>query len=423
MPVCYEGEFAPDLAEVARLTGLTPDEVVALHSGTRFHVYMLGFLPGFPYMGDLPRQLALPRRADPRLRVPAGSISIATSLTAIYPYESPGGWHLIGATPIRLFDPERPRPGALRARRRRQFQPIDPASFASIRRAVENGGYEVESDADRRMTPGLKVLSPGLHTTVQDLGRIGYQEYRRPGFGRARRLRPAARQCAGRQSARGRRRSRSWSAGRPSRSPPTRRGSRSSGPEPVSRVARREPAGRAAGQSVTLPRGEILQIVVGRQSACCYLAVEGGIAVPLVLGSASTYVRAAIGGLDGRALQRGDFVPLAIAARPRADRAARCRRLPPRPVTSRSASILGPQQEYFTRGGGGRAARRRVPRLKGRRPHGYAPGWPAAAASRAAGTSFPTRSRPAPFRCPARDSRSSFSPITRRRADTPKLLR
>jgi inhibitor of KinA len=145
VPACYEGEFAPDLEEVARLTGLTPGEVVALHSGTRFHIYMLGFLPGFPYMGDLPPQLALPRRADPRLRVPAGSISIATSLTAIYPYESPGGWHLIGATPIRMFDPERLEPALFSPGDAVAFQSIDPAAFASIRRAVENRNYEVES--------------------------------------------------------------------------------------------------------------------------------------------------------------------------------------------------------------------------------------------------------------------------------------
>ena len=144
VPVCYEGEFAPDLAEVARLTGLTPKKVVALHSGTRFHVYMLGFLPGFPYMGDLPPQLALPRRADPRLRVPAGSISIATSLTAIYPYESPGGWHLIGATPIRMFDSERPKPALFAPGDAVTFQPIDTAAYASIRRAAENRNYEVE---------------------------------------------------------------------------------------------------------------------------------------------------------------------------------------------------------------------------------------------------------------------------------------
>jgi KipI family sensor histidine kinase inhibitor len=145
VPVCYEGEFAPDLADVARLTGLTPGEVVTLHSGTQFHVYMLGFLPGFPYMGDLPAQLELPRRADPRLRVPAGSISIATSLTAIYPYESPGGWHLIGATPIRMFNPERPEPALFAPGDAVSFQPIDAVAFASIRGAVGNGNYQVES--------------------------------------------------------------------------------------------------------------------------------------------------------------------------------------------------------------------------------------------------------------------------------------
>jgi inhibitor of KinA len=145
VPVCYEGEFAPDLTDVSRRTGLSPNEVIALHSGTQFHVYMLGFLPGFPYMGDLPQELALPRRPDPRLRVPPGSISIATSLTAIYPYESPGGWHLIGTTPIRLFDAERARPALLTPGDAVRFQPIDPASFASTRRAVKTDRYEAES--------------------------------------------------------------------------------------------------------------------------------------------------------------------------------------------------------------------------------------------------------------------------------------
>jgi inhibitor of KinA len=107
---------------------------------------MLGFLPGFPYMGDLPAELALPRRADPRVRVPAGSISIATSLTAIYPYESPGGWHLIGATPIRLFDTARTPPALLAAGDAVRFEAIDRAGFAAIRNAVERGGYGVHSE-------------------------------------------------------------------------------------------------------------------------------------------------------------------------------------------------------------------------------------------------------------------------------------
>src|SRR6516165_6400729 len=146
VPVCYDGEFAPDLAEVARLTGLTPGEVVGLHSSVRYHVHMLGFLPGFPYLGDLPEQLALPRRADPRLRVQAGSVSIATNLTAIYPYESPGGWHLIGATPIRLFDPERPRPALLAPGDMVKFEPIDTASFVLIKKAADRGDYQVASE-------------------------------------------------------------------------------------------------------------------------------------------------------------------------------------------------------------------------------------------------------------------------------------
>jgi KipI family sensor histidine kinase inhibitor len=146
VPVCYEGEFAPDLAEVARLTGLSPGNVTALHSAQSYHVYMLGFLPGFPYMGDLPPQLALPRRADPRVRVPAGSVSIATTLTAIYPYESPGGWHLIGTTPIRLFDLEHPRPALLNAGDIVQIEPIDPPRFASIKKAVDSGDYKIASE-------------------------------------------------------------------------------------------------------------------------------------------------------------------------------------------------------------------------------------------------------------------------------------
>ena len=146
IPVCYEDDYAPDLPEVARLTGLSPQEVVKLHSSAHYHVYMLGFLPGFPYLGDLPAALTLPRRADPRVRVPAGSISIATSLTAIYPYESPGGWHLIGATPIHFFAAERTPPALLAAGDQVLFEPIDPASFAALRHMVGRGGYRLDCE-------------------------------------------------------------------------------------------------------------------------------------------------------------------------------------------------------------------------------------------------------------------------------------
>jgi inhibitor of KinA len=146
IPVCYEGQLAPDLADVALLTGLTPSDVVAMHTGTIYHVYMLGFLPGFPYLGDLPAELSLPRRADPRVRVPPGSIAIATSLSAIYPYESPGGWHLIGTTPLRLFDLDHPKPALLAPGDAVLFQAVDRASYERIRQAIESRSYEVESE-------------------------------------------------------------------------------------------------------------------------------------------------------------------------------------------------------------------------------------------------------------------------------------
>ena len=143
IPACYAATHAPDLAEVAQRTGLGTEEVIRLHSGMRFHVYMLGFVPGYPYMGDLPDALVLPRRVDPRIRVPPGSIAIATGLTAIYPLESPGGWHLIGATPIRLFNPRWPRPALLGPGDAVRFEPITVREFDAIHAATATDAYQV----------------------------------------------------------------------------------------------------------------------------------------------------------------------------------------------------------------------------------------------------------------------------------------
>jgi KipI family sensor histidine kinase inhibitor len=143
IPACYDRRCAPDLDEVAERTGLTSDEVVVRHSGTRLLIYVVGFAAGFPYMGDLPSELVLPRRADPRVRVPAGSIAMATTLTGIYPLESPGGWHLIGAAPIRLFDPNWERPALLRPGDFAKFEPVDFAEYERIRAAVERNDYDV----------------------------------------------------------------------------------------------------------------------------------------------------------------------------------------------------------------------------------------------------------------------------------------
>lgn len=132
IPVCYEGEFAPDLEDVARHARLTMPEVVALHSGTEYHVHCLGFSPGFPYLGGLPAELATPRRAHPRARVPAGAVGIGGDQTGIYPNASPGGWNLIGRSPVRLFDPASEPPALLRAGDTVRFVPITRAAFDSV---------------------------------------------------------------------------------------------------------------------------------------------------------------------------------------------------------------------------------------------------------------------------------------------------
>jgi KipI family sensor histidine kinase inhibitor len=132
LPVCYGGEHGPDLDAVAAASGLAPGDVVALHAGEAYDVYVLGFLPGFAFMGDVPARIRLPRRADPRTRVPAGSVAIAGQQTAIYPWESPGGWHLLGRCPVPLFDPRRSPPALLAPADRVVFEPVDEARLRAL---------------------------------------------------------------------------------------------------------------------------------------------------------------------------------------------------------------------------------------------------------------------------------------------------
>jgi len=114
VPVVYGGADGPDLADVATLTGHTPDEVIALHSSAEYLVYFLGFSPGFPYLGGMPESIATPRLETPRRRVPDGSVAIGGRQTGVYPIASPGGWRIIGRTSLRLFDPQADPPALLR---------------------------------------------------------------------------------------------------------------------------------------------------------------------------------------------------------------------------------------------------------------------------------------------------------------------
>src|SRR5271157_16729 len=129
IPVCYDVEFGPDLLDVARHAGLSAEEVISLHSSPTYLVYFLGFSPGFVYLGGLPEILHTPRLATPRPSIAGGSVGIAGSQTGIYPVDSPGGWKLIGRTPLRMFDPEATPPTRLRPGDRLKFSPIDRATF------------------------------------------------------------------------------------------------------------------------------------------------------------------------------------------------------------------------------------------------------------------------------------------------------
>ncbi len=129
IPVLYGGAYGPDLEGVARHHQISPEEVVRLHCSKPYFIYMIGFMPGFPYMGELPDTLITPRLKTPRLSVPAGSVAIAQKQTGIYPMESPGGWQIVGRTPIKLFDPEKDPPALLQMGDLVQFYPISEKEF------------------------------------------------------------------------------------------------------------------------------------------------------------------------------------------------------------------------------------------------------------------------------------------------------
>ncbi len=129
IPVCYGGDHGPDLADMARQLGLSEAQLIALHSGTPQLVFMVGFAPGAPYLGILPAELDLPRRATPRTALPKGSVAIANRQTIIYPNQSPGGWHLIGRTPVDLFDAARSPAARLTPGDQVRFIPITPEQF------------------------------------------------------------------------------------------------------------------------------------------------------------------------------------------------------------------------------------------------------------------------------------------------------
>jgi KipI family sensor histidine kinase inhibitor len=300
IPVCYGGEFGPDIESVAANAGGSTADVIALHSGAEYLVHAIGFAPGFPYLGGLPAQLATPRRATPRSRVPAGSVGIGGAQTGIYPLETPGGWNLIGRTPLTLFDAAQPQPALLQAGDRVKFAPISPEEFQRVARGVRDTTRTApKQENPLENAPAVEVVRAGMFTTVQDLGRRGYRARGVPLSGAADTfaLRVANLLVGNAEDA---------AALEFTLVAPELKFQHDTiialGGAEFGEVPRWRPIEIAAGTTLKL----------GPAKAGCrgYLAIAGGIDVPVALGSRSTYVRAIIGGIEGRALRKGDVLPI-----------------------------------------------------------------------------------------------------------------
>ena len=334
VPTCYGGAGGPDLPEVAQACGLAEDAVVALHASTDYTALMLGFRPGFAYLGVLPEVLALPRRATPRARVEAGSVAIAGRQTGIYPSTSPGGWHVIGRTDLRLFDAAAEPPALIGPGDRVRFVPIGELRPAPRETPLSAG----------TSSPGLDVLEPGLLTTVQARGRSGYRRFGVPLAGP---LDVPAHTQANRI------------VGNPEDAAtlectiagPTLR-LLASVPFAVTgadlgAVLHRADLGEwpvPLGAPVRARAGNVLAFTRRRAGARTYVALAGGIDVPLLLGSRATDVGAGFGGFLGRPLRTGDVLSLGHRANSLTEAAAAWS-APAARVTVRV--VLGPQDDHF----------------------------------------------------------------------------
>ncbi len=295
VPVAYGGEHGPDLEVVAKNAGLAADDVVKLHTKADYRVAAVGFAPGFPYLLGLPEKLHTPRRSTPRTKVAAGSVGIGGAQTGVYPQMSPGGWQIIGRTALRLFDPAAERPALL--------APGDRVRFKAVNKLPEPTGERVRAASSSTSKRGawIEVVRPGLLTTVQDLGRRGWQAL---GVSPGGAMDALSARVANALVGNGDGASVLELSG--------------TGPElefgadTIVAIAGAEVSGVPFGRPFAVKAGEVVDCSRLKNGARAYLAVAGGLRVPTVLGGAGTALKAGFGGLEGRALKTGDRVRLGL---------------------------------------------------------------------------------------------------------------
>ena len=337
VPVVYGGDTGPDLEAVAARAGMSKQEVIARHAAVTYRVFMLGFLPGFAYLGSVDPAIAAPRHATPRVRVPAGSVGIAGRQTGVYPRESPGGWQIIGRASIDVFDAARTPPALVQPGDQVRFVPRG-ADQVSVAGMGPTGGAAQEPGlfAGRQLT----VLQPGMLTTIQDAGRWGHQSLGVPVSG--------AMDAASYRLA-------NLLVGNAAHAAALE--ATVVGPElrvdadAVIAVTGADLRVTIGGEPLPLNRG--VRVAAGavlgcgerRRGARAYIAVDGGIATPPVLGSRATHALSALGGVDGRALKAGDRIPLHAA---RGTVRTHTARAPVAMGGARLRVLPGPHDDFFT---------------------------------------------------------------------------
>lgn len=319
IPVCYEDqEFAPDLEKVCAHAKMTKEEVIRLHSASEYLIYMMGFLPGFPYLGGMDESLNTPRLESPRTKIPAGSLAIGGAQTGLYPVESPGGWNIIGRTPLKLFDLSRNPQFLYRAGDKIRFMPVSRHEFDHFDEdrwmKEEFGALATATAASTAPCKketfacggGIKILAAGLLTTVQDSGTRGYQKYGISQSGAMDQIsfRLANMLCENDENA-------------------ACLETTLSGPD-ISFVNECDfvltgavfEAATLDGQNIEMNKkyhaaaGSKLSCGIASKGLRSYIAFSGGILVPELFGSRSTNLKSKSGGYYGRKLESGDQLAL-----------------------------------------------------------------------------------------------------------------